>query len=172
MNIQGVSIDRNALIGTFLPADYSDAFAVRLDQPAPFSPDDIQVLFWTAMPPFVEQLMKLRNALVRPLGLKSGAKPLAAETEQAIRTGGSTSVMSVAAKAVDETVLWLTDRHLDCYISVRVAGCDTVVSTAVHYHNRFGRFYMTCIRPFHNIVVRRSIKKAIQTAFERQMQEK
>ena len=59
----------------------------------------------------------------------------------------------------------MKDKHLDAYISVRIDGSKSVyVNTLVKYNNRLGKVYFFVIRPFHGLVIRSSLKRAIKSA--------
>lgn len=151
----------------FLPADYSDAFACEVAGAENFSADDILTEFFTVIPGWVNALVKLRNLLVRPFGLKTDNRnDKIDDFSNMIRNGGTLGFTSVAAKSESETVLLLSDKHLDAYISVyvsRKADIRTVIaSTIVHHHNTFGRIYFFFIRPFHKIVVKRMLESTLK----------
>ncbi len=167
MKTRKATIPEGSLLAKYLPADYSDSYTVEVTGGERLSPDDLQVSFWIGMPPWVDALMGLRDALVRPFGLQSG-RGEAAEFEKCIRTGGKYRFASVPAKSPDETVLLLSERHLDAYLSMLVKGDDTgrsvTATTLVYFHNRWGRIYFGLIRPFHGIIVRSMLRRAAQGA--------
>ena len=156
---------RSSTIRKSLPTvHYLDAFAM----PLPISLSAIVVargLFEQA-PAWVVGLMRLRNALVRWLGLRpaagdSGPRPVG----EPLRPGDWLGPFQAFAATPTEVVLGLDDKHLDFRVSVLVerqaAGSATAwVSTAVHFHNAFGRWYFALIRPFHGLVVRALLRGA------------
>ena len=83
-------------------------------------PDDIMVDFWTDFPCWINALFKLRNILVKFVGLKVAENDNLKEFEKCIRTGKTYNFASVPAKNGNETVLLLSDKHLDAYLSVHV----------------------------------------------------
>ena len=166
MKARKTDIPHASLVRQFLPADYSDSFRYTHTGPGAFSADDIQVSFWTDMPGWVDGLMNLRNTLVRPFGLKTEQDGAANDLKRCIREGGSFGFASVPAKSPDETVLLLSDKHLDAWLSVLVerSGETAAVtaSTVVRFHNRLGRVYFFFIRPFHDIIVRKMLVRAVK----------
>ncbi len=121
------------------------------------------VSFWTAMPKWVDNLFKLRNLLVKPLGLKTEEESKFADLERCIRTGGEAGMVSVPGKSHDETILKLTDKHLTAYISVYIEGRRNVYATTlVSFHKKIGYMYFYTIYPFHHIVVRRLLKSTME----------
>jgi hypothetical protein len=103
-------------------------------------------------PGWVRRLMVLRNALVRPFGLKGAAERVAtSETE----IGG----FPVVSASDDRVVLGFDDRHLDFRIVIdvrqdRPSGQTLSVMTLVHRNNLLGRLYLAAVMPFHKLIVR------------------
>ena len=140
---------------------YLDAYCV----PAPAHAEATAVAhaLFQQSPAWVSALMRLRNAVARRLGLRSTADHA---------TGGPTprqpgdwqGPFEIFAATPAEVVLGLNDRHLDFRVSVRMepgVGMATAwVSTAVQFHNGFGRLYFALIRPFHGLVVRALLRAA------------
>ena len=160
-----------SLIEKFLPVDYSDVYACEVDSEKEIIPDDIMVYFWTDFPGWVNVLFKLRNFMVKFVGLKSSEDGNLEEFEKCIRTGGTYNFASVPIKSNDETILLLTDKHLNAYISVYVKSVEehkTISAiTLVNFNNRLGRFYFFIIRPFHGAVVKSMLKRAVNKAVQK-----
>lgn len=112
-------------------------------------------------PPGVTRLMRLRNALVRPLGLRRS--PLGCPVSSLLgsapaeRFDARFPVLAQAVDAADrsaEVLLGADDRHLRFRSSVRVqidadGSLRFSLSTRVACRNLFGRFYMACIARTH-----------------------
>ncbi len=152
----------SSLTRNLLHADYIDAFRCSADGKTDFSADDLQVAFWTGMPGWVNVMMKFRDLLVKPFGLKGGAGGSAGELEQCIRSGGILGLFSVAAKTEHETTVSLADMHLNAWMSVMIQGSDVYAITLVKYNNRLGRVYFFIIGPFHKIIVRSALASAVR----------
>lgn len=149
-----------SLINHVVQANYIDSCSCPRPPGWNRPPDDLAVDFWTVAPRWVGALMRLRNILVRPFGLKGGAQDAEA-WERAIREGGAAGFMSVAAKSPSETIVRLSDSHLDAWLSVMFDGDRIHAITAVKYNNRLGRVYFALIRPFHKLVVRSMLGGAV-----------
>ena len=163
MKIKKCDIPSDSLVINYLPVDYKDSFQVVPDKDIFVSPDDLMVRFWTDMPRWVNTLFKLRNFLVRFVGLKGAKGNNLDEFENCIRNGGSYRFVEMLAKDERETVMLMKDKHLDAYMSVRVSDSRNVhVNTLVKYNNRLGRVYFFVIRPFHGLVVRGVLKRAVK----------
>jgi len=163
MKIKKIDIPYNSLIRHYLPADYTDSFQIWTAQQIEASPDDIMVDFWSDMPGWVNALFKLRNFLVHLVGLKGSKNEMVNLIEDCIRSGGEYHMIKVPVKDSRETVLLLSDKHLDAYLSVLKENDQTVsVNTLVHFHNRLGKVYFFFIKPFHGVIVREILKRTIK----------
>lgn len=162
------NIPANSLTKQYLPADYTDAFACEVAKAKSLSADEVMIKFWTVSPRWIDSLFKLRNVLVRPFGLETGEEENRTEKlKEMIRSGnGSSRIMSVVAKSSHETVVLLSDKHLDAYMSVVVEeGCNSQIVTAitlVHYHNKLGKVYFFFVRPFHKVIVKSMLKSTLK----------
>ncbi len=150
----------NSLISKQLPAFFADTYAVNVSNAEILSADDIQIQFWTQMPYWVDKLMRLRHWLVRPFGLKS-EEGTTEDFSKAIRSGGQCNTMTVIAKSENETVIELSEKHLNAYISIQIRDDKVLLNTVVHLKNTLGRIYFTIIRPFHGILAKSTLKRAV-----------
>ena len=165
MKVKKSEIPADSLTVKYFPADYKDSFRVISSENISIAPDDLMVRFWTDMPGWVNVLFKLRNFLMRFVGLKGAEGDSLEEFKHCIRNGGKYHFIEMLAKDERETVMLMKDKHLDAYISVRIDGSKSVyVNTLVKYNNRLGKVYFFVIRPIHGLVVRSSLKRAIKSA--------
>jgi hypothetical protein len=148
MKAHPVSPDND--IGRLLPgAQFMDAYGVTVPGGVPDAKTAARIMV-ARSPGWVTGLMRLRNALVKPLGLKVddaggdgleriGFFPILSETPRRIIFG-------------------LADKHLDFRGVVDVAdpagASQVTLTTLVRLHNGFGRAYLTAILPFHKMIVR------------------
>jgi hypothetical protein len=158
----------DSLISKYLPADYSDVYTCEVDFEKEITPDDIMVNFWTDFPAWVNALFKLRDFMAKFVGLKTSKGMVRKELENCIRTVGTYSFMSVPAKNANETVILLSDKHLNAYLSIHIEskGKHKTISaiTVVHFKNILGHIYFFVIKPFHGIIVRSMLKRAVNKA--------
>ena len=161
-----VPIPADSLVREYLPADYTDAYCREVTTVKALSPDEMLIRFWTGQPGWVKSLFRLRNFLVRFVGLKGGEGLDTEAFEKSIREGGTYGLSSVRAKNERETVMLLTDKHLDASLSVYVAeeGAKKRVYaiTLVKFRRTLGRVYFFVIRPFHALIVKSMLKRAIK----------
>lgn len=115
--------------------DFADAYRVAVPpgMDAPALTDQV----FARGPGWIRMLLKLRNAVVAPLGLRTAA------------SGG----FPVLRRLPQEVWLGFDDRHLDFRIVVMVAPGDATVTTIVRCHNLWGRIYLAVVKPFHRVIV-------------------
>jgi hypothetical protein len=91
----------------------------------------------------VRALMDVRNRLVGAFGLKAA----------------SSRGFPVVSESPDRVVLGFDDRHLDFRIVVALAGGFATLTTAVRWHNLFGRAYLAVVMPFHRVIAARMLER-------------
>jgi hypothetical protein len=146
-----VEVDVKAEVRGLLPeADFADAFSLTVEDP---SVDAISAAHRAIVSPpgWISTLMRLRDAIVGPLGLRTGSDASLARME---RIG----VFPVLSRTPERVVLGLNDRHLDFRLAIDVAPLDdqrreVVATTLVQRHNWLGRTYLALILPFHRRIV-------------------
>jgi len=166
MKIKKAEIPADSLTNNYLPANYTDVFSCEFNTEKKITPDDIQATFWTTRPKWVERLFKIRNSIVKIVGLK-GDDPDPEIMKKCIHDNEDYGLLSVMGKSENETVIRLSDKHLDAYMSVYLedVGCNkqlVSVITVVDIHNWLGYIYFYSICPFHKIVVKSMLKQAIK----------
>ncbi len=155
------------MVREILPADYTDTYYREVMTEKTLLPDDLMIGFWTSTRElwWMAALFRLRNFLVRFVGLKGEEGMDVAEFEKSIREGGTYGFTSVPAKNDHETVMMLTDAHLDAWLSVYVVAEGTqkrvCLITVVKFKQKLGRVYFFFIRPFHAIIVKSLLKRTI-----------
>ena len=112
-------------------------------------------------PRWVDALVRLRNILVTPFGLKKSG-------EGAPAPGGLIGLFPVLSETPERLIAGFDDSHLDFRIVVDVAG-DTAnrqvtVTTLVKTNNFLGRTYLTLITPFHKLVARGMMGRIVEPA--------
>ncbi|WP_101688793.1 DUF2867 domain-containing protein [Dysgonomonas massiliensis] len=170
MKIKKSDLPVDSLMRKYLPANYYDVFSCVTDEE--ISPDDLMIEFWTKPPKWVAFLFTLRNKIVKKIGLKgadSGDDQSQNELIECIRQGTSYSIFSVEGKSEYETVLKLSDRHLDAYVSAYIVKASEgkyciSISTVVDIHNWLGYVYFYPICPFHKLVVKGMMRHILTKA--------
>ena len=134
--------------------DVADAFTVALP---PGASTDLE--FWRrrvfASPPVtVRRLLRLRDLLVRPLGLRTASR---ADPQEGF---------PVLGRREHEVLMGLDDRHLDFRVSLRLLRSDDaddslLLTTTVTFHGALGRLYFALVRPFHRRIVPAMLRSAV-----------
>lgn len=166
MRIKSAKIPKEAVIGNYLPSNYHDVFECSFITKHKITPDDIQVAFWTQSPAWVSRLFKLRNILVKPLGLEV-AKSDPKAVEDCIRNSIPHKQFTFIDKTDTETIICLSDKHLDAYMSVYLTENGDqkklYCTTVVRLHNVLGYLYFYPICPFHYFVVKSMMKFVVKS---------
>jgi hypothetical protein len=130
-------------------AQFADAFSLEIDGRALDARKAAEKIF-ARSPAWIDALLRLRNVIVTPLGLKTSA---ASETRPREMIG----MFPVLSETPDRLVAGFDDRHLDFRVVVDVAtsgqGQDVTATTLVLTHNLLGRIYLAIILPFHRLIV-------------------
>lgn len=171
--VRSVGIPPGTAIHAALPgAHFFDAYKVADPHPARTALQTwLDVMART--PRWTQQLMALRNRLVRLVGLKdlgqlhdahppaSGHAPSDAGS---YRVGDRVGIFLIRHLSDTEVVLGQNDKHLDVQVSLtqhaHASGpAMVVVSTVVHIHNALGHVYMAVVTPFHRRIVRAMLQR-------------
>ena len=110
-------------------------------------------------PRWIEVLLRLRNTIVAPFGLKkSGAGEPA--------PGGMIGIFPVLSETPKRLVAGFNDHHLDFRVVVDVApaeaGQQVTTTTLVQTHNQLGRAYLAVIMPFHRLIARAMLRQVAE----------
>jgi Protein of unknown function (DUF2867) len=132
-------------------ATFSDAFSVDINEPGINASTAAERAF-AKSPPWIEKLLSIRNAVVRPFGLKG--------TDEARKISHDhIGFFPCISRSADRVVMGFDDSHLDFRVAVDVAsiagGLQRITATTlVRPHNLFGHVYLATIMPFHKLIVR------------------
>jgi hypothetical protein len=140
------TVDCGALLAG---AQFIDAFRLEVDGRALDARKAAEKIF-AHSPAWIDALVRLRNLLVTPLGLKTTG---ATETTPREMIG----LFPVLSQTPDRLVAGFDDKHLNFRVVVDVAtsglGQDVTTTTLVLTHNPLGRVYLAIILPFHRLIV-------------------
>ena len=127
--------------------DYTDIYSETVHTSRTISAEELAERFFCA-PQWLVTLMKIRNAIVKPFGLKMEKK------------------LSDLTKIGSETKATLskTDKHLDFQVALMSENAENgsqriSVSTKVRLHNNMGKFYFAIIKPFHRLICKTLLKR-------------
>lgn len=137
--------------------DFADTFSTTNHQ------DDLKTITYKVFnfsPGWVMKLMHLRNAIVSIFGLKT---EIPEGVEQDYKVGGYINFFKIISIEKDELIMGADDSHLNFRAVVSNTGEELFnikVTTLVKYNNRFGKIYMTIIKPGHRLILKSLLKKA------------
>jgi Protein of unknown function (DUF2867) len=103
------------------------------------------------VPGWIAWLMKWRDRIAAPLGLKTARS-------NTLDEGNRIGAFPVISSGPEHVVLGFDDKHLDFRIVVEARKCDAgqsevMMTTVVRTHNLLGRTYLVFVLPFHWIIV-------------------
>ncbi len=145
--------------------NYQDAYQVALRDPS-MRVEAAYLAVFDYPPAWVLTLMNLRGLVAGLLGLKHAAyknaknrAQISAEDFAINRLAGPFYVKSIAK---DELIVGDDDTHLDFRISVyKNTDATVTVSTIVTTHNAVGRMYMWVVKPFHRVIAKSMVQRAV-----------
>ena len=117
-------------------------------------------LIFAHQPKWIKLLFKIRNTIVKKMGLKTD---MPAPKEMKYEVGEHIGFFKIYAIQSNELILGANDKHLNFRVSIFNSGermFNIKVTTLVKYHNTFGKVYMTIIKPFHHLIVRTMVANA------------
>jgi hypothetical protein len=131
-------------------ATFADAFTLDINGPAIDARTAAERAF-ASSPRWITRLLTVRNAIVKPLGLKGTSDPR-------IKSTNRVGFFPCISQTPERIVMGLDDTHLDFRIIVDVAAIANnrqriTATTVVKPHNLLGRAYLTTIMPFHKLIV-------------------
>ena len=160
----------DSMINTYAaPGDYVDCFSISLADRPDLQSCDARLLadhFGNVEFAWGKALIKMRNVIVRPFGLKTTAD-FAADQKPTLprhkQVGDRVNFFKIYAIEQDEILLGEDDRHQDFRVSMmRTTGLDAklYMTTCCKRHNWFGYVYLALILPIHKLLVKAILDKA------------
>ena len=151
------------IAAVYAQVNLADAYAIDLPPGTTRSPEALARFVFAHQPLWISILMRIRDALVAGLGLKT-ARSLSSVGAAGSRIG----IFKVYEANSVEVLMGEDDKHLDFRASALYQpavrpGADSarlVLSTVVHCHNTLGRGYFGLIAPFHRLVVKSYLRHA------------
>lgn len=157
---------QSAIVRAYPSVQLADAYAIRLPPCALQDPEVLARFMFANQPAWVDILMRIRDAIVARLGLKTGKQLATLEPGAWTQRVG---IFRIYSKNETEIVVGEDDRHLDFRVSLLCVDAQLTVSTVVHCHNRLGRTYLRLIAPFHRLVVQESLRRAARIGWPAQI---
>lgn len=141
----------STLLNQYLPVDYTDTHQREVKGKEEFKPEELLRVMFTNLPLWIDGLMKLRNIVVKPLGLKGD--------------GFEEHLSKMVQSQNEREIVWgMNDKHLRFYASVwcseKNGDKQTIgVTTIIKYNNFVGRIYFCMIKPFHKLIIKNLLRR-------------
>jgi hypothetical protein len=151
-------VDSGALLAG---AQFADAYRVALDGTTLGAREAAEKMFalFARGPRWIEALLRLRNTIVAPFGLKKSGSGEPAP-------GGMIGIFPVLSETPERLIAGFNDHHLDFRVVVDVAPADAgqqvTTTTLVLTHNLLGRTYLAMILPFHRLIARAMLRQVAE----------
>lgn len=123
--------------------DFIDGYAV----PSTLAPDEAAKI-GLSLPAWAGALLRLRNAVVKPLGLKNESSDT-----------GAGAIFPTDFANENELIIGTDDNHLNFRIAVMRHKGNIHMATWVHRNNFLGRIYLAVVMPFHVLIVRDAMRR-------------
>jgi hypothetical protein len=168
MRVEKVPPPAGSLVAQAFPRlDYADAYRARLPGSGPHALDEIARVAFGSAPRWVTLLLRLRNDIVKPLGLKTGLqRPRRESAELSLQPGDRLGLFTIFQRSERELLMGEDDRHLDFRVSLLLQpdalGCWAVVSTVVRFNGWLGHAYFLPVRPLHQLIVPALIRNGLR----------
>jgi Protein of unknown function (DUF2867) len=139
-------------------AQFVDAYRVAIEGHALDARTAAEKMF-ARSPRWIAALLRLRNLVVAPFGLKTSGQGEPA-------SGGMIGIFPVVSETPERLVAGFNDHHLDFRGVVDVAaladGQEVTTTTLVKTHNWLGRTYLMVIMPFHRLISRTMLRQVTE----------
>jgi len=155
--------DTSLILKDFGEVDYHDTFKIQLST-TDYAVDDITTAIFKT-PQWVSYLLKIRDFIVKPFGLKT-SDDIETTIEPYYSIGSRAVFFTVIDRNENEIVMAEDDKHLNFRISVMIekngSTCYVYLSTIVRFNNVFGRLYFIPVKPFHRMMIKSDLKKYVR----------
>lgn len=172
MKICRTSITPNSLAEkSFNRTDYADAYTCGFTSNRQFAVEDLVLAFFKSSTNFGAVLMKLRNSLMKPFGIKVTTEKNGREQREnfTVTPGKAIGLFKVFAVNNNEVLMGEDDKHVNFRISFLLLEEDKsaytytfTLSTVVLINNRFGRLYFFPVKFFHKLIVAAMMRNMIK----------
>jgi hypothetical protein len=144
-------------------ATYRDCFARNLSRADTVTASALFQEMMSNPPAWIGALMRLRNGIVRHLGLNTDTPNENFEDDNpaSYSVGDYIGIFKVENVRPDEIIVSTNDKHLDAYFSLLISKPSGQVSfvSAVRTKEKLGDVYMFFIAPFHRLIVKYMLAK-------------
>ena len=164
------TIPKNSIINRSIKKlDYFDSYTIPLPDREEYTTDYLTARIFNTSSKWEIYLMKLRNAIVKPFGLKTeeynGGNVSAIKSNY--ENGDKISLFTVLYRNENEIVMSGDDKHLYFRTSIMKESAENNqinvhLTTIVIFHNIFGKIYFFFVKLFHRLIIQNSLKQFLK----------
>lgn len=132
----------------------------------------IASLFLTSGPSWANNLMAIRNKIVKIFGLKTSIQKN--KGDFIFEVGKQLDIFKLFNMTENELIMGEDDKHLCFRVSILLDSVNNetnkskvVVTTMVEFKNLFGKLYFWFVKPFHHLIVKGTLIDMIQKINEK-----
>ena len=174
MKITSTSLPKTSILHKGIDTyNYTDSFQAEYNDPNnEIDIVDIAKAFFNSTPKWVDNLLDLRNKIVKIFGLKTTKK---VQNRQELldafkgEPGEQIAFFKVYNKSKNEIIMGEDDAHLIFRVSLLVENMQTnetqkqlSISTTVIFNNKMGNLYFFPVKPFHKLIVKIMLKAIVK----------
>lgn len=154
--------DGSQLAARVHECDHVDS--VRFDLELPVTLDNALNLLGAPLTGAMAAAMRLRDALVGRLGLKTSDVYRAGDPRHPVscEVGERIGSFTIFERTAHEAIVGKNDRHLDFRVSMLVEEAAVTMTTMVFFRNAWGRCYFAVVKPFHLAMVPRTFDRGLR----------
>ncbi|WP_420552415.1 DUF2867 domain-containing protein [Tenacibaculum aiptasiae] len=122
--------------------------------------EEISNMIFNSNPKWIEKLFTIRNKIAGFLGLQN---KLPDDYNENFKVGGYVKFFKIFSISENEVILGADDSHLNFRVFLKnenIKNYNIKVITLVELNNLTGKIYMTIVKPFHKLVVKRLVSNA------------
>ena len=143
-------------------ADFRDAYRVPLNRPD-LSVVEIFFAIFARRPGWMNLMLIARNKATVLAGLEvpTTSEIMNMEKKDRYFVGEKIGPWPIFFLSTDELIAGRDNKHMDFRLSIMKVDNSVVVSTLCMVHNKFGRYYLASIIPFHKFGLLRLMASAL-----------
>lgn len=134
----------------------------------PYEYDIISIgnLFLTSGPRWADNLMAFRDKIASIFGLKTTSHK---DGNFNFEPGGQLDIFKLYERTDNELIMGEDDKHLSFRVSLLLDSISNgtnkkriILTTMIEYKNLFGKLYFIPVKPFHQLIVKGTLKEMIR----------
>ncbi len=141
---------------------YRDAFTVKVTQNH-LEAKHVYHCIFGYLPKPVRTALAIRNSIVKLFGFSASNTEMSLPLD-AIQVEKKAGFLNYEIVEPNEVVCGAYDKHMDMWLAViKNSDHEFVIATLVNLKTKTGSIYMTLIKPFHKLIAKYCIRKAVKS---------